>query len=469
MTMQIDTTKKYHILVNKNKSNHNIIERTFCDGLNVDDNFVDYYSTNSKLGSTSLIVNELNNQIFSTSYCDTRYKYIYDVEFLDDTKFLKLDKYTYKVDKVILKNFRKISDMEDWNDPVKTNEFLDVMPEWIEYMENPSQELIYKAVKGNPKIIETLTSEQQSELICMEAVKQDGLLLKYVKCKSESICFEAVKQNGNAFKYVPKNMHSELLLITVLKKCELLHGIDNDLQTPLICLEAVKFCGTQLQFVNESLITEELCLEAVKNNGSAIKYVPEKYKSEQVIKVSLLYSFESLQYVENQTEELVLYALKNRGDKHYYGETNVININITHEILSELFKFALLTGRIYDYTSFTSDKVILNNNILSDLCDLVDCDLKLQHLFIIIDNKNNDNLNFTDDNIIKLVSLSLRYCIPTILGGFNTHYNLSKRVTERYMDTSDESIKNKRWLKFGEIFNKTLKNLTPDNITKLVN
>lgn len=469
MTMQIDTTKKYHILVNKNKYNRNIIERTFCDGLNVDDNFVDYYSTNSKLGSTSLIVNELNNKIFSTGYCDTRYKYIYDVEFLDDTKFLKLDKYTYKVDKVILKNFRKISDMEDWNDPVKTNEFLDVMPEWIEYMENPSQELIYKAVKGNPKIIETLTSEQQSELICMEAVKQDGLLLNYVKCKSESICLEAVKQNGNAFKFVPKNMHSELLLINVLKKCALLQGIDNDLQTPLICLEAVKFNGLQLAYVNESLITEELCLEAVKNNGFALKYVPEKYKSEQVIKVSLLYSVYCLEYVENQTEELVLYALKKRGNDHSYESLTIIKINITPEILSELFKFALLNGVIYGYTSFTSDKVILNNNILSDLCDLVDCDLKLQHLLIIIDNKNNDNLNFTDDNIIKLVSLTLRYCIPSILGGYNNYYNLCSRVSKQYNNTSNESIKDKRWLKFSEIYNKTLNNLTPDNITKLVN
>ena len=36
----------------------------------------------------------------------------------------------------------------------------------------------------------------------MEAVKQDGLALQYVKEQTEAICIEAVKQNGYALQYV---------------------------------------------------------------------------------------------------------------------------------------------------------------------------------------------------------------------------------------------------------------------------
>ena len=37
---------------------------------------------------------------------------------------------------------------------------------------------------------------------CMEAVKQDGYSLKYVKEQTEAICMEAVKQNADSLQYV---------------------------------------------------------------------------------------------------------------------------------------------------------------------------------------------------------------------------------------------------------------------------
>jgi hypothetical protein len=46
---------------------------------------------------------------------------------------------------------------------------------------------------------------------CLEAVKQDGYALMYVKDQSESICLEAVKRNGDALRYV--NIKSSFLEI----------------------------------------------------------------------------------------------------------------------------------------------------------------------------------------------------------------------------------------------------------------
>jgi hypothetical protein len=40
--------------------------------------------------------------------------------------------------------------------------------------------------------------KEQTEEICLEAVKQDGAALKYVIEQTEEMCLEAVKQNVGA-------------------------------------------------------------------------------------------------------------------------------------------------------------------------------------------------------------------------------------------------------------------------------
>ena len=40
----------------------------------------------------------------------------------------------------------------------------------------------------------------------LEAVKQNGYALKYVKDQTEEICMEAVKQDGYALRYVESNI-----------------------------------------------------------------------------------------------------------------------------------------------------------------------------------------------------------------------------------------------------------------------
>ena len=62
---------------------------------------------------------------------------------------------------------------------------------------------------------------------CLEAVKQYGLALEYVKEQTSDICLEAVKQHGLALKYVKEQTHE-------------------------ICLEAVKrHHGFALEYVKE--------------------------------------------------------------------------------------------------------------------------------------------------------------------------------------------------------------------------
>ena len=74
-----------------------------------------------------------------------------------------------------------------------------------------------------PHLLEKI---EQNEAICIEAVKQNGYTLEFVKTQTEQICLEAVKQNGFA-------------LYCVLN------------QTEQICLEAVKQKGWALKFVKK--------------------------------------------------------------------------------------------------------------------------------------------------------------------------------------------------------------------------
>ena len=83
----------------------------------------------------------------------------------------------------------------------------------------------------------------------LEAVKQNGYALRYVKDQTEAVALEAVKQNGYALQYVKD-------------------------QTEAVALEAVKQDGYALQFVKDQ--TEAVALEAVKQDVDALRYVLKK-------------------------------------------------------------------------------------------------------------------------------------------------------------------------------------------------
>ena len=91
----------------------------------------------------------------------------------------------------------------------------------------------------------------QTEEICLEAVRQDGYALKYVNEQTENICLEAVRQDGYALKYVNK-------------------------QTEAICLEAIKQHGYALHFVSEHMFTKDK--GKVEANGKAVYISKESAK-----------------------------------------------------------------------------------------------------------------------------------------------------------------------------------------------
>jgi len=114
-----------------------------------------------------------------------------------------------------------------------------------------------KAVEEGKTEDEIFFEKWSDEQYCLEAVKQDGYALMYVKEQTAEICMEAVKQNGNALMYVRE-------------------------QTAEICMEAVKQDSNALMYVREQ--TAEICMEAVKRNGYALRYVKERKIFDEIIK-----------------------------------------------------------------------------------------------------------------------------------------------------------------------------------------
>jgi hypothetical protein len=104
----------------------------------------------------------------------------------------------------------------------------------------------YKSDKIILSNIQRLDCMLSDPVICMEAVKQDGLALQFVKEQTDLICMEAVKQDCLALQFVKE-------------------------QTDLICMEAVKQDGLALQFVKKQ--TKDICIQAIKNKRMVLKYV----------------------------------------------------------------------------------------------------------------------------------------------------------------------------------------------------
>lgn len=71
-------------------------------------------------------------------------------------------------------------------------------------LDNQTDEICLNAVMENGFDLQFV--KKQTRDICLAAVKQNGLALQFVKYKTDEICLAAMQQNQNAFKYLDNNM-----------------------------------------------------------------------------------------------------------------------------------------------------------------------------------------------------------------------------------------------------------------------
>lgn len=174
------------------------------------------------------------------------------------------------------------------------------------------------AVKQNPMAIQFVSEQNQVESICLDAVRENGLVIKYIKNPTLSVCIEAIKQNWLAFYMI----------------------VDKNYK---ICFEAVKQNGLLLKYIKDQ--DEKICKEAVYENPQALEYVLNQ--SEDIIRCALLKSGLCLQYVKHKTKEMCKLALKQNTLAMKY---------IPYEILQEGIDLS-------EYVFIYSKRHILANSI----------------------------------------------------------------------------------------------------------
>lgn len=88
---------------------------------------------------------------------------------------------------------------------------------FLQYMHNQTEEVCLRAVKQNGMSLKDV--KYQNDEICLAAVKNNGLALQYVKNQTEEICFEAVKENREALMYVKdKDIINKLATLLILMR-----------------------------------------------------------------------------------------------------------------------------------------------------------------------------------------------------------------------------------------------------------
>lgn len=128
-------------------------------------------------------------------------------------------------------------------------------------MNSDEEALLIKKVIGHPWNLMHIEGEQQTEEICLAAVKRDATALQFVENQTEKVCLAAIDTATFALRMV-KN------------------------QTEKICSHAVKKNGLALQYVDNQ--TNEICLEAVKENPDAFEYVKLNYMDKEKKNIALI-------------------------------------------------------------------------------------------------------------------------------------------------------------------------------------
>ena len=141
--------------------------------------------------------------------------------------------------------------------------------------------LYIEKLKENGMFLKQIPIHEQTEDICLAAVKENGWALEYVHHQTPEICLEAVKENGWALKFVKE-------------------------QTEEICLTAVKRSGWALEYVKNK--TKNLCLEAIRRNGPAIRFVPEQ--TPDLCWEAIQQDPTTLGMIQKPTQKLCLEAVK---------------------------------------------------------------------------------------------------------------------------------------------------------------
>lgn len=122
--------------------------------------------------------------------------------------------------------------------------------------------------------------DNQTDSICLAAVKQNGLSLQYVKNKTEEICTQAIINAPYAIRYVPSTEPFYQLLAELAVRLDgnMFRYINSKQQTKSMVENAIKCNAYNINYVNEEFLSPDIIMKAVKKEP----YLISKFDSDDI-------------------------------------------------------------------------------------------------------------------------------------------------------------------------------------------
>ena len=146
--------------------------------------------------------------------------------------------------------------------------------------------------------------EDQSEEMCLEAVKINGLSLYYAKVKTPAIYAAAIKENPHALNFI-EDQTEDLCRLAIQEDGLSIQFVDK--KTPSLCLTAVQQNGSALSHIPKELWTDELCMEAITQDPTILQLIDNQTEAMCIVAVSK--NPEAIMYVQNQTGSIIKAAI----------------------------------------------------------------------------------------------------------------------------------------------------------------
>ncbi|HBF2930538.1 hypothetical protein NBN67_19205 [Clostridioides difficile] len=183
--------------------------------------------------------------------------------------------------------------------------------------------------------------KNQDYRVCIEALKENGRALEYVRCDSmilleeeiKQICLTAVRKNGDSIKYInwnKLNLKTEDIMeicIEAVKRnrwaFKNIHWVQivknlSEEQIYLICIEAITSFGEVLKYMNWDLLNltdkqvYNLCLEAVGQEAWNIAYINNNlspYKKNKLYLIAIKQNLDVIIFIDKENRDMFKYNI----------------------------------------------------------------------------------------------------------------------------------------------------------------
>lgn len=173
---------------------------------------------------------------------------------------------------------------------------------------NPEEQLNhYKRIKSilfnNPTFIKAI---RQCHVLNYRAVSRDPSTIQYIHNPSKEIIFYVLERDPKYIKYILKPS-DEMILYAIESNPLAIRYVQN--KTNTLLLKSVNMNGLCLEYIPETLQTQEICNNAVNNDMNAFKYVIEKYQTREMCLKALNHNIKFIEYIKNPKEEYYLKVL----------------------------------------------------------------------------------------------------------------------------------------------------------------